>query len=250
VNPIKGLTWPDLPEGIERYLTPSEVEAITFHMSKPINRLIVWTTVTSGMRAGEIGGLHIPRIDLVRGGIEVIEQYDQAFNIIKPLPKDDQKRYVPIPMDVAEMLADHIKTLPKAKNCGVEHESGRCPGGVLPFRGPRNAPFRSSEWGKGPWQAALDLAEIEGRVRFHDLRHTFASWAIQRGVPFGDLAEVMGHSSWEVTKKYAHLAENRHDTVREALTKGYTEARGAARGAQAGVTQLSPVSPGAAENSA
>lgn len=42
--------------------------------------------------------------------------------------------------------------------------------------------------------------------RWHDLRHTCASWLVQAGVPIYTVAEFLGHSSVTVTKRYAHLA--------------------------------------------
>lgn len=53
---------------------------------------------------------------------------------------------------------------------------------------------------------ALARAETGIRCRWHDLRHTCASWLVQAGVPIYTVAEILGHSSVQVTKRYAHLA--------------------------------------------
>ncbi len=57
------------------------------------------------------------------------------------------------------------------------------------------------------WRAALKRAGIED-FRFHDLRHTWASWLIQAGVPLSALQEMVGWESIEMVQRYAHLAPN------------------------------------------
>lgn len=218
-NPIKGVKWPDLPPGLDRYLTREEVHAIARCMDKPINRLIMWMAVSTGLRAGELGGLHLPRLDLDRGLVQVTETLDQEVVEINAVPKDKEQRWVPIPPELVDPLRDHVQGMSRSKACGIIHRTGRCPGGPLVFRGPRGAVFRSNAWARGPFGAALDLADIEGRVRVHDLRHTYASWLIQNGATLAEVAEVMGHSDTEVTKKYAHLRKDNFSAVRAALSR-------------------------------
>ncbi|MFV8984081.1 integrase [Serratia fonticola] len=55
------------------------------------------------------------------------------------------------------------------------------------------------------WRLALQRAGIEN-LRFHDLRHTWASWLIQAGVPLSVLQEMGGWESIEMVRRYAHLA--------------------------------------------
>lgn len=54
------------------------------------------------------------------------------------------------------------------------------------------------------WMAARKETGID--CRWHDLRHTCASWLAQADVPLHTIAEFLGHSSTAVTKRYAHLA--------------------------------------------
>lgn len=55
------------------------------------------------------------------------------------------------------------------------------------------------------WKSALMRAGIEN-FRFHDLRHTWASWLIQSGIPLSVLQEMGGWESIEMVHRYAHLA--------------------------------------------
>ncbi len=57
------------------------------------------------------------------------------------------------------------------------------------------------------WRAALKRAGITD-FRFHDLRHTWASWLVQSGVPISVLQEMGGWESIEMVRRYAHLAPN------------------------------------------
>ncbi|EGT5207343.1 site-specific integrase [Cronobacter sakazakii] len=57
------------------------------------------------------------------------------------------------------------------------------------------------------WNSACRRAGIED-FRFHDLRHTWASWLIQAGVPLSVLQEMGGWESIEMVRRYAHLAPN------------------------------------------
>jgi integrase len=55
------------------------------------------------------------------------------------------------------------------------------------------------------WKAALRAAGIED-FRWHDLRHTWASWHIQAGTPLPVLQELGGWESVEMVQRYAHLS--------------------------------------------
>ena len=55
-----------------------------------------------------------------------------------------------------------------------------------------------------PWKRALEDAEIKD-FRFHDLRHSCASYLAQSGASLLEIADVLGHKQISVTKRYAHL---------------------------------------------
>lgn len=225
VSPARGVDYPDMPQGLERFLTPDEVDGITFAMDGP-NALIVRLAVETGLRFGELAGLHWHRVDLRNGIIDVIEKFDQKARVIDPVPKDKERRPVPIPPDLVGQLIryrDHVvptrRVGPGDGTCGLIHRVGdRCQSDIL-FRGARGAPIKSNDWGKTIWRNALDSAGVEGRVRVHDMRHTYGSWLVQEGVPLAEIAKVMGHSDTEVTKLYAHLTDAGFDTVRAALER-------------------------------
>jgi integrase len=63
------------------------------------------------------------------------------------------------------------------------------------------------------------------RLSFHSLRHTYASWLVDRGVGLYDVQKLLGHKSSELTQRYSHLSDERlADDVKE-LEKGIRQAR-------------------------
>lgn len=55
------------------------------------------------------------------------------------------------------------------------------------------------------WERSLRRAGIE-EFRFHDLRHTWASWHVMSGTSLHELMELGGWKSYEMVLRYAHLA--------------------------------------------
>lgn len=62
------------------------------------------------------------------------------------------------------------------------------------------------------WYAALARAGIED-FRFHDLRHTCASYLAAQGASLLEIADVLGHRTMAMVKRYSHLAEGHKATV-------------------------------------
>jgi integrase len=65
------------------------------------------------------------------------------------------------------------------------------------------------------WRAAVKDAGIEN-FRFHDCRHTAASWLVSAGVPLYNVGQVLGHRSPQSTARYAHLSI---DAKKEAVDR-------------------------------
>jgi integrase len=55
------------------------------------------------------------------------------------------------------------------------------------------------------WRKALMRARIKD-FRWHDLRHTWASWHVQSGTPLHELQQLGGWSNYETVLRYAHLS--------------------------------------------
>src|ERR1700722_11524451 len=57
------------------------------------------------------------------------------------------------------------------------------------------------------WRHALKRAKIEN-FRWHDLRHTWASWHVQNGTSLQELQQLGGWTSFEMVLRYAHLSSH------------------------------------------
>jgi integrase len=69
------------------------------------------------------------------------------------------------------------------------------------------------------WQVAVEAARLEN-FRFHDLRHTTASYLAMSGATPLEIAEILGHRKLDMVRRYAHLSESSvGDTLSRAMTR-------------------------------
>ena len=140
-------------------------------------RLIVLIAVTTGMRAAEIFGLRWPDM-----------MYNEGLIAVRAKLKGGKMRYVPMPPE----LAGELRRYP-----AVIGEDRIFP----PEPGARSGRQRV----EGSFEDLLERAGIQD-FRFHDLRHTFASWYMMNGGDLYELAKILGHSNIKMTERYAKLA--------------------------------------------
>jgi integrase len=135
---------------------------------------IVTTAVNTGMRRGEILSLKWKQIDLRHGYISLTDT------------KSGEGREVPINDTLGEMFEEMPHSI----------ES------IYVFTDRDGKPYKEV---KKSFSTALRKAEICD-FRFHDLRHTFASQLVMKGVDLTTVKELLGHKSIIMTMRYAHLA--------------------------------------------
>lgn len=195
----------------ERYLTRDEYQAIWEQLPTERDRLIADVLVNTGMRWGEMAGLHVARIDLDRGVVRVVETYTEAAGRIKGYPKGRRVREVPLVPELVEAFAD----TPRKGTCGVEHAVGRCVS-PLALTAEGGGPLRNSNWSERVWRPAVAASGV-GHTRPHDLRHSYASWLLQEGIDLAEVGRLLGHVSPQTTQRYAHLASTPSAAVLAAL---------------------------------
>ena len=153
------------------------------------------TAVCTGMRAGELAGLEWGDIDFDRRLITVQRSFTGPT-------KGGEVRYVPILNDLLPILRSWRLRIHRVSQVVFPNERGRMHG-------------ESARIFQETFHRVLDRGEFPGRwidkklhryIRFHDLRHTFAShWMMDDGDIF-KLQKILGHKSIQMTMRYAHLA--------------------------------------------
>jgi integrase len=248
-TPCVSINLPQKPPPDERYLTWDEVEAITHFLDKDA-ALLVWFLVGTGLRWGEAVGTHLHRVDLEHRRLDVHEVWDSRTGEIKPYPKGRRKRSVPLATWLVDKLTPRVDGI-RPGQCRSPHRRGSRCHSPLVFANSRGRVldynnWRNLEWERvvGNWQwlgpddqlfRTASAARKKhgddvvltrqwkpghvdvGPVTIHDLRHTYASWLIQDGVPIEALCDLLGHASIATTQRYTHLAQSQWDKVRAAL---------------------------------
>jgi len=225
-SPCVGIKVQPPGPGKERYLTRAEVDAIVHHthvndpQGRPAEnradsrmyRCLVTVATETGLRFGELAGLHWWRVDLDQGVINVIETWDPANRKIKAYPKGKRSRAVPISDRCLDALSAMLAHCGDRKTCGLTHTTGRCRSPLV-FMTARGAALDAHNYGRRQWADACHRAEVEGATP-HDMRHTYASWLTQRGRTLKEVQELFGHRTVNMTYRYVHPSTaNRRQAV-------------------------------------
>ena len=173
-NPFERVKIDKVNNKIERWLTSDE-EVRLLQASLPWLRDIVIFALNTGMRQDEILSLKWSEIDLVR----------QTALLL--MTKNKEKRTVPLNQTMTELLRGKSK---------IRSISGY----VFTSQAENKIDARNL---LRAFYAARTKAKLED-VRFHDLRHTFATRLVQSGVDLYVVKELLGHKTITMTMRYAH----------------------------------------------
>jgi len=196
MNPVKNVTKPKEPRGRVRYLSDDERKKLLETCkvsSNPYLYTIVVVAISTGMRKGEILNLHWKDIDLKAGRIILTET------------KNNERRVVPL-TGFAHELMQELAKVRQIDNDRV------FPAKRAKIDNPSSADIRL------PWKIALEKAGIED-FHFHDLRHSAASYLAMNGATLAEIAEVLGHKTLQMVKRYSHLSEQHTSKVVAKMNK-------------------------------
>ena len=175
-NPIRHVRSLSEPRGRIRFLSDDErsrlFEAVR-QSSWDKLYLLVLLAITTGARKGELLGLRWTDVD-----------FDRQTAFVETT-KNGQPKVLPLTDSVVIELSKFKDQEPALIfNSEIKTDKPFC--------------FNKQ------WKKALLSADIEN-FRFHDLRHTCASYLAQNGASLLEIADVLGHKQIQMTKRYAHL---------------------------------------------
>jgi integrase len=180
-QPLPGIDWKGLflkePPGRTRFLSPAEYARLSAACDDEL-RTIVLLAVSTGLRRDNIEGLTWEQINLDQGLVHVTVKGGDAH----------------VAKLNAAVIGALARTPPNARKGAVFTEPNR----------------------RKRWEAARTAAGLDD-IRFHDLRHTFASWARLAGADIADVKEALHHSDISMTMRYAHITPETHRTAFDAV---------------------------------
>ena len=167
-----------------RWLTVDEANRLLRELPQHLKDMAAFTLAT-GLRASNVTGLEWQNIDLMRRNAWI--HADQA--------KTNRSISVPLNDDAINVLQSRLGTHPRFVFTYQHKQIQQC--------------------NTRAWSNALKRAGIVN-FRWHDLRHTWASWHVQNGTSLQELQQLGGWSSFEMVLRYAHLSG---DHLRSAANK-------------------------------
>ena len=194
INPAVGCKLPPKKAKEMQVLTPAEIIRFLTQAKEEGYYEIFLLELTTGMRRGEIIGLKWRDLDLATGELHIARQVIRVKGetvVSQPKTKSSIRTVILAP-DMVEILAE-LKTEVKGE--------WMFPSPVNEGQ-PRNPCALYHRF-----QTILTRAKCK-KVRFHDLRHTFATMALENGMDIKTLSAMIGHVSAETTLNiYSHITD-------------------------------------------
>ncbi|WP_287154458.1 site-specific integrase [Candidatus Solincola tengchongensis] len=202
-DPTIGIRPPRVERKEMDFLERDEVEALLEASEGDIHDIIALAVFT-GMRQGEILALRWQDIDYRNGIIRVVRSFSPA-NGFSDLKSEKSRRAVPLIPRLADIFQKRYESM------------GRPDPDSLVFPTEAGTPKDRNNLISREFEPALLSAGIR-KIRFHDLRHTYASLAIASGADPKGLQSVLGYSSITVTMDtYGHLFPGHMESITRGL---------------------------------
>jgi integrase len=189
-SPMTKVSKPKVSNARIRYLSDDEqtqlLGAAKYSANRYLHTILV-TALSTGMRYSEIMNLRWR---------DVLVDDQEAFGLILlQTTKNGEPRGVPL----VKAACSAIKAM---RTIHAKEQRGHVKGDALLFPSEDDAE-KPVEIRKA-WETALKRAGVEN-FRFHDLRHTAASYLAMEGATAPEIAEILGHKSLQMVKRYSHF---------------------------------------------
>ena len=174
------------------FLTRAEFATLLAKVSEPWQPMIEFL-VASGCRLGEATALRPTDVDIEASTVRISRAWNRSHSgySIGPTKTKRSKRTINVPGGVLGKLDLTGEWLFTNPGRGRRNEGG---------------PVRPINLRRNVWYPAIARAKLDPAPRLHDLRHTCASWLIQKGLPLPVVSRHLGHESIQVTVDvYGHI---------------------------------------------
>jgi len=194
-NPSRGIAKHPERGGSGRpaFYTAEEIERLVAAAASDQDALAFKVAAYAGLRRGEVVSLRWGAIDFKRRSLHVDESISAGQD---SRPKSGRGRTVPL----ARCLADALREA-RPERAGEDD---------LVFPGPVTGAKMDDSALRRRFLVARDSAELPP-LRFHDLRHTFGSLAVDSGASLVQVQAWMGHTAIQTTMRYLHTKPGKED---------------------------------------
>jgi len=209
-SPLENISRPRVPKGLPAYFTPEQfaklITTIENDLAAKRQRLtgaalrdlpidlpdIIRISVETGLRKGEL--IHQRWLDIdMRSKLLHVRSYRDEKTGASFTVKDNDARVVPLSPDALEIYSRRFNN---RKN---ENDM------MIVFPSPKTGRVRDGKSVTRTFSRYVADAGLPKSLKFHSLRHTFASWLASGGTPIVTLQRWMGHAKIETTMIYADL---------------------------------------------
>jgi integrase len=218
-SPMRKVSKSRESRGRVRFLDENEKERLFRACKESSNEMLfpaVIVSISTGVRLGELLALKWSDVDFGRR------------RLILHYTKNGEKRGVPLAGQALQVLLDMEKRrridssliFCQAKNwCGSKGSNVKDGAGLKDKENGVQKVQKPVSL-RGAWEVALKKGEIKN-FRWHDLRHCCASYLLMSGASTAEIAEILGHKTLAMVKRYSHLADGHAGKVIERMNEQF-----------------------------
>lgn len=215
--PFDAISMPRLDNRRERFLQPEEARALLAELHRRSHQtwLMALISLQCGLRFSEIAGIRHMDINLQQGLLYIAESKNgrarhayltpELIDALRDLPARPANALV-FPARDGKKMTNVSDSFSRAVDYLGLNDTGDT--------------FRDANGIEHP----VKITDRRQRIVFHSLRHTYASWLACSGAGQAMIAELLGHSSLEMSRRYTHLMDDEKKSTMERISKIFNRA--------------------------